>query len=160
MLKSFFSRPNVLLRLLVVLVFAGGLVFAATYDGFSPKIQAENSSCCGGTDAVPTEEPVAQTEVSGCCGGGTDTLLADGAAAQSKISASFEKPMPTPAKICSYAGCVTTVCFGSGCTNGCGGSPRCNKCNCQGSQCKGSGDFCSSHGSCVSRCTKVKVSSS
>ena len=86
MVKNFFSRPNVFVRLLVVLIFVGGLVFAATYDGFSPKIQAENSSCCGGTDAAPTEEPVAQAEVSGCCGGGTDALLADGTVEQPEVS--------------------------------------------------------------------------
>ena len=83
MLKSFFSRPNILVRLLVVLVFAGGLVFAGTFDGFSPKNEAESlkteaESCCGGTD-------VAQTEVSGCCGGATDTLLADGAVEQPEV---------------------------------------------------------------------------
>lgn len=52
MIRNFFSTPNVLGRLMVILLFAGGLVFAGAYDGF-----------------------VVETEASGCCGGGVDDAI-------------------------------------------------------------------------------------
>ena len=149
MLKSFFSCPNVLLRLLVVLVFAGGLVFAGTFDGFVPKIQAE-SCCCSETDATPTDQPVEQLETSGCCGGGTDALLAEAAAAQPEINENPEEPIPAQGNACSYEECDTSVCFGSGCTSGCGPVAKCTgTCKCRGSRCKSSKPkVCSSSGTC------------
>ena len=144
MLKSFLSRPNILVRLLVVLVFAGGLVFAATYDGFSPKIQAES----GKTDAAPTEEPVAQTEASGCGCSGTDALLADGTATQPEISDSLEEPTPAQANACSRSKCRTSNCHGGTCTKGCTSVPRCeDSCSCPTSCCS-RGDKCSGYGRC------------
>ena len=52
MIRNFFSTPNVLGRLLIVLLFVGGVVYAGVFDGF-----------------------VVETEASGCCGGGTDASL-------------------------------------------------------------------------------------
>lgn len=50
MIRNFFSTPNVIGRLVIVLLFAGGVVFAGAFDGFVVETQA--SSCCGGsTDA-------------------------------------------------------------------------------------------------------------
>ena len=50
MIRNFFSTPNIIGRLFIVLLFAGGVVFAGAYDGFVVETQA--SSCCGGaTDA-------------------------------------------------------------------------------------------------------------
>ena len=46
MIRNFFSTPNVLGRLLIVLLFAGGVVFAGAFDGF--VVETEASSCCGG----------------------------------------------------------------------------------------------------------------
>ena len=158
MLKSFFSRPNIFVRLLVVLIFAGGLVFAGTYDGFVVETQTE--SCCGGMDVIPTEEPVAHPEASGCCGGTTHALLADGTAAQSKIKENPEEPTPGPAVVCSRNECDTSDCHGGACTSGCTTVTRCDKCKCQGTQCPSSSRLCSGHGSCSSKCTKKKASSS
>ena len=138
MLKSFFSRPNVLLRLLVVLVFAGGLVFAGTFDGFVPKIQAE--SCCGGTEVAPTDEPVAPSKASGCCGSATDTLLADGTVEQPQVSSDSgidasvanysgkdcectKKKCPAPTKKCG--GCSNNQQFR--CRDGCPKGTPCHK---------------------------------
>ena len=60
MLRNFFSTPNVVGRLMIVLLFAGGVVFAGAFDGF--VIETEASGCCGGGTS---------TEASSCCGSGT-----------------------------------------------------------------------------------------
>ena len=94
MLKSFFSRPNVLVRLLVVLIFASGLVFAATYDGFVVKTEAE-SCACSGMDTASANKPIEQPEAEasgGCCGSATDTLLAETTTAQPEINHGTEEP--------------------------------------------------------------------
>ena len=50
MLKSVLNQPNVIGRLMIVLLFVGGVVFAGAFDGF--VVETEASSCCGGeTDA-------------------------------------------------------------------------------------------------------------
>ena len=148
MLKSFLSRPNILVRLLVVLVFAGGLVFAATYDGFSPKIQAE-SCACSGMDTASADKPIEQTEAeaSGCCGGGTDALLAEATATQPEINRGTEEPGPAQANCCSHDNCPG---LNNGCSNSCGPANRCkDACKCKYSCC---GDknksVCSKPGSC------------
>ena len=135
MLKSFFSRPNIFVRLLVVLVFAGGLVFAATYDGFTPKTQAEDSSCCGGTDAAPTDEPIAQTEANGCCGSTTDVAPTDEPVAQAEVSGccggetdivpaddgpvSDDDPCSCGAEKCDTSNCAPEDCTVKKCPTGC-----------------------------------------
>ena len=155
MLKSFLSHSNVLFRLLVVLVFAGGLVFAATYDGFSPKIQAENSSCCRGANAAPTDEPVAPSEASGCGCSGTDAFLADGTATQLKVNPGTEEHTPAPAATCSRNKCNTSSCHGSTCNGSCTTVPRArDSCRCpMSSSCQSPGAVCSGYGRCSpSRC--------
>ncbi len=47
MLRFFFSNPNFLGRLMVVLLFATGVVFAGAFDGF--VVETDGKSCCGGT---------------------------------------------------------------------------------------------------------------
>ena len=59
MLKNFLNQPNVIGRLMIVLLFAGGVVFAGAFDGFVVETQA--SSCCGGETNT--------------CGGGTDGFI-------------------------------------------------------------------------------------
>ena len=151
MLKSFFSRPNVLFRLLVVLVFAGGLVFAGTFDGFAPKTQT--ASCSGGIDTAPTDEPIEQPEASCCCGSGTYALLADGTAGQPEISLSSaeeinntlagqSKANPMFTCGCNHTGCPTT-----NCSKGCSDVPSCeDSCLCSNTRC--SGRHCSTYGRC------------
>lgn len=46
MLRNFFVTQNVIGRLFIVLLFAGGVVFAGAFDGF--VVETEASSCCGG----------------------------------------------------------------------------------------------------------------
>lgn len=51
MVRNFFSTPNVMGRLMIVLLFAGGVVFAGAFNGFVVEIEA-SSCCCGGTDTA------------------------------------------------------------------------------------------------------------
>lgn len=51
MLRNFFSTPNVIGRLLIVLLFVGGLIFAGAFNGF--VVQTDAKSCCGGGTDVP-----------------------------------------------------------------------------------------------------------
>lgn len=46
MIRNFFSTPNVIGKLMIVMLFVGGAVFAGAFDGFVVEIEA--SSCCGG----------------------------------------------------------------------------------------------------------------
>ena len=46
MLRNFFSTPNVIGRLMIIMLFVGGVVFAGAFDGFI--VETEASSCCGG----------------------------------------------------------------------------------------------------------------
>ena len=51
MIRNFFSTPNVIGQLMLILLFVGGVVYAGAFDGFVVETQA--SCCCGGeTDAV------------------------------------------------------------------------------------------------------------
>ena len=47
MLTNLLNRRVTLGRLILVLLFASGLIFAGTYSGYVVKTEAENSSCCG-----------------------------------------------------------------------------------------------------------------
>ena len=47
MIRNFFATPNIIGRLFIVLLFAGGIVYAGAFDGF--VVETEASSCCGGT---------------------------------------------------------------------------------------------------------------
>ena len=52
MIRNFFSAPNVIGKLMIALLFVGGVVFAGAFNGFVVEIEA--SSCCGagcGADA-------------------------------------------------------------------------------------------------------------
>ncbi|MYK22876.1 hypothetical protein F4054_11535 [Candidatus Poribacteria bacterium] len=51
MLKNFLNQPNVIGRLMIALLFVGGVVYAGAFDGFI--VETEASCCCGGeTDAA------------------------------------------------------------------------------------------------------------
>ncbi|RKU08146.1 hypothetical protein C6503_23480 [Candidatus Poribacteria bacterium] len=49
MIRNFFSNPNITGRLMIVLLFVGGIVYAGAFDGF--VVETEASNCCGGADA-------------------------------------------------------------------------------------------------------------
>ena len=60
MIRNFFSTPNIIGKLMIALLFVGGVVFAGAFDGF--VVETEASSCCGGeTDAFLYSS-------SSCCG--------------------------------------------------------------------------------------------
>ena len=70
MIRNFFSTPNIIGRLMIVLLFVGGVVYAGAFDGF--VVETKASSCCGGeTDASLfsssncNDDPPAAC---GCCG--------------------------------------------------------------------------------------------
>lgn len=67
MIRNFFSTPNIVGRLFIVLLFAGGVVFAGAFDGFVVETQA--SSCCGGgvDDAIFSSSECCE-EKCGKCG--------------------------------------------------------------------------------------------
>lgn len=70
MIRNFFLTPNVIGRLLIVLLFVGGVVFAGAFNGFVVEIEA--SSCCGGgTDAAvfSSSECCDEEEECDCLGG-------------------------------------------------------------------------------------------
>ena len=46
MLKNFLNQPNIIGRLMIVLLFVGGVVYAGAFSGF--VVETEASSCCGG----------------------------------------------------------------------------------------------------------------
>ena len=51
MIRNFFSTPNIIGRLMIALLFIGGVVYAGAFDGF--VVETEASCCCGGeTDTV------------------------------------------------------------------------------------------------------------
>ena len=45
MIRNFFSTPNITGRLMIVLLFIGGVVYAGAFGGF--VVETEASSCCG-----------------------------------------------------------------------------------------------------------------
>jgi len=51
MVRNFFVTPNIIGRLFIVLLFAGGVVFAGAFDGFVVETEA-SSSCCGGGTSI------------------------------------------------------------------------------------------------------------
>ena len=51
MLKNFLNQPNIIGRLMIVLLFVGGVVYAGAFDGF--VVETEASSCCGGETDAP-----------------------------------------------------------------------------------------------------------
>ena len=67
MIRNFFSTPNVLGRLMIVLLFAGGVVFAGAFDGF--VVETEASCSCGGEAAVTTGGGFVNDDASGANSG-------------------------------------------------------------------------------------------
>ena len=59
MIRNFFSTPNIIGKLVIALLFVGGVFYAGAFDGFVVETQA--SSCCGG------ETDTAHFSSSSCC---------------------------------------------------------------------------------------------
>ena len=70
MVKNFFSTPNLLGRLLIVMIFAGGVVFAGAFDGFI--VETEATSCCaagcGADEIFYSSSSCCNCEGNGNCG--------------------------------------------------------------------------------------------
>ena len=64
MLRNFFAQPKALRRLVIVLLLAGGVVFAGAFNRFVVQTQASN--CCSSGTCVHTT-----LQASNCCGSGT-----------------------------------------------------------------------------------------
>ena len=101
MIRNFFSTPNVLGRLMIVLLLAGGLVFAGAFNGF-----------------------VVESQASGCCGSGTDTITA------SDSGSHEDAPGPAAITQCTRAGKNNGNCKLSGnkgdCNKACVSKKLCN----------------------------------
>ncbi len=67
MLRNFFSTPNVMGRLLIVLLLMGGLVFAGAFNGF--VVQTDAKSCCGAGTEVALFASSASNGGCTCIGG-------------------------------------------------------------------------------------------
>ena len=115
MIRNFFSTPNVMGRLMIALLFAGGVIFAGAFNGF--VIETEASSCCGGgmDDAIFSS--------SSC---GTCTCLSGASCGSSCDNGK-----------CS--GSITNTCPGS---SNC--SPSKTGCTCDGTVCPKASQCCSS----------------
>lgn len=98
MIRNFFSTPNVIGRLMIVLLFVGGVFYAGAFDGF-----------------------VVETKASGCCGGGTDIAFA-----LDSSYGIGDVPSPvTSCSLCNSGSCPGQGCPGSSCSNGCGAKMVC-----------------------------------
>ena len=107
MMRNFFSTPNILGRLLIVLLFVGGIVYGGAFDGF-----------------------VVEIEASSCCGGGTDASVLSGdateiSAAEYKCS---RKPSGSNQKYCKTSNGTNT----RRCTHDCSGPGNRGNCNIPG----------------------------
>ena len=78
MLKNVLNQRLGLGRLFIVLLFAGGLVFAGTYDGFVAKTDTQKSCCGGNTDAIAPDGVLAQLVAKSCCGSTRTDVPRDG----------------------------------------------------------------------------------
>lgn len=64
MIRNFFSTPNIIGRLLIVLLFVGGIIYAGAFNGFIVETQA--SCSCGGGDAPSVLSNSCPTGANGC----------------------------------------------------------------------------------------------
>ncbi|MCY3742617.1 MAG: hypothetical protein OXH00_16500 [Candidatus Poribacteria bacterium] len=118
MVRNFFSTPNVIGRLMFILLFVGGVVYAGAFDGFVVETEA-SSCCCGGMDAESTD---------GCCGE-TDTQRILSNYSESNCSGCIDGDGDIESTSCSvcdnYKDCG--ISDQSGCPSGsnCDGSDSC-----------------------------------
>lgn len=135
MLKNVLNRQINLGRISLILLFAAGLVFAGTYNGFVVESEAQ-VSCCGSTDA-----PTAETS---CCGSGTEVSKLSNAAVGDCDC------IPAPERDCSY--CETDgACDDNGnqtnsCHADCKQKGSCAECD---PDCRKAGDRCGSDNNCT-----------
>ncbi len=59
MIRNFFATPNIIGKLMIALLFVGGVVYAGAFDGFI--VETEASCCCGG------ETDITLYSSSSCC---------------------------------------------------------------------------------------------
>ena len=139
MLKNVLNRQINLGRISLILLFAAGLVFAGTYNGFVVETEAQ-TSCCGITDA-----PTAETS---CCGSGTEVSKPSNAA----VGDCSCKPKKD--SDCSY--CETPNACGpktNSCSSDCAQSDNaqgCSDCSHEDAiDCAKAGDRCSKPSECT-----------
>ena len=128
MLKNLLNRRVTLGRLIVVLLFAGGLVFAGTFDGFVVKTEAEKNSCCGG-DVTCSDNAIAQPEVKSCCGSSKIAALPSNGT-DSSVSEDDDPCGCITQTECGSTSCDPNKCTVMKCATGCGGDCGCTaQCN-------------------------------
>lgn len=80
MIRNFFSTPNVIGRLMLILLFVGGGVYAGAFDGF--VVETEASSCCGATtcggEDIFSSSSCCNCEGNGNCGDCSSDDACDG----------------------------------------------------------------------------------
>ena len=131
MLKNVLNQHINLGRIILILLFAGGLVFAGTYNGFVVETEAEASCCCGGTDALLAEGPA------------VPPINLPGIEEINNTPAGQSKANTASGCGCNYSGCSSV----KKCSNGCSDVPGCeDTCKCGKTRC--SGTHCSSYGHC------------
>ena len=111
MIRNFFSTPNVIGKLMIALLFIGGVVYAGAFSGF--VVETEATSCCGGETNT--------------CGGGMDDAIFS--------SSGNNCDCLGGTKTCTCGNNPT--CAGSTndvCKAGC--SPSQSNCSCDGTRCK------------------------
>lgn len=135
MLKNVLNRQINLGRISLILLFAAGLVFAGTYNGFVVESEAE-ASCCGSTDAP--------TAGASCCGGGTEVSKLSNAAVGDCSCISKKE---SDCSHCKEAGeCDYKE---NSCSSNCAQKGSCSTCDHEDHMdCIKGGDKCSNPGEC------------
>ena len=105
MLRNFFSTPNILGRLLIVLIFVGGVVFAGAFNGF-----------------------VVETDAKSCCGGGSDASVLSGDATEVSEYKCIRKSSGSNQKYCKTSNGTNT----KKCSHDCSGPGDRGNCKIQG----------------------------
>lgn len=100
MIRNFFSTPNVIGRLMLILLFVGGVVYAGAFSGF--VVETEATSCCGGETNT--------------CGVGTDALI-------------FSSSEDCDEDVCNRCACRIAGCSDCK-DIGCGSDKDGNSCSC------------------------------
>lgn len=126
MLKNLLNRRVTLGRLILVLLFAVGLVFAGTYDGFIVETEAERSCCEDDTEvSAYADGPSVQPKVDSCCGSELTDVSDRGPDASGDISEYNDDEECT----CLGRGCGSTSCSDCETVTSCKKDCGCNTCS-------------------------------
>lgn len=142
MLKNVLNQQINLGRISLILLFAGGLVFAGTYNGFVVETEAQ-ASCCG--------SPETTTAQASCCGSMDTTTAQESGTEVSKFSNAAVGDcncISAPNSACSYCK-KPDECGGemNSCSSDCAQDGSCENCN-DSIDCGKGSDKCSDPAKC------------